>query len=544
MSPTPATLLVLAWILTYLVHSTVFLGGALALCGRSTRLPVRWQDRLWKLALVGGLLTATVQVGAGLEPFGGRVLLESDGTAAAAADVDGRGAAAPDPRPSAAFPVDGGGTPRERRTEAEGLRAVHGIASSLSPELAPAAAELDGEPQAADLPPISSAEPSRAAGGAPAAKSRAWIPFLGGAWILAALLGLLTFLRAQLRLRRHLAGRVTLANGPLRARLDVLLVRAGAGGRVRLTASPFVAAPLTHGLFVREICVPVRALTDLSPAQQEALLGHELGHALRRDPAWLGLCWLLERALLVQPLNRVARARLQHASELLCDDWAVHLTGRRLPLASCLTEVAQWVVGPAPALPAPGMASPGAPLTQRIERLLAAPPREVTRRERWWLAGGLAALFAVTLGAPGFALSLRDAPPARRAEPEPAPLPLPEPLSEPLAEPEADPVDDEVAGELPAEPPGTLQGLLKALDRELLAALEETRALKREAAASGAVERFADQLERIEETAQRLLESRAAIDSLLPRGLGTPEHAASAPPFPSETELPTRNEPR
>jgi len=86
--------------------------------------------------------------------------------------------------------------------------------------------------------------------------------------------------------------------------------------------------------------------------------------------------------------------------------------------------------------------------------------------------------------------------------------------------------------------------LLKALDRELLAALEETRALKREAAASGAVERFADQLERIEETAQRLLESRAAIDSLLPRGLGSPEPAASAPPFTSETELPTRNEPR
>ena len=62
MSSAPPPLLVLAWILTYLVHSTVFLGGTLALCARAPRLPVRWQDRLWKLALVGGLLALVVRI--------------------------------------------------------------------------------------------------------------------------------------------------------------------------------------------------------------------------------------------------------------------------------------------------------------------------------------------------------------------------------------------------------------------------------------------------------------------------------------------------
>ena len=532
MSTASILLLALAWLLTYIVHSTVFLGGTLALCAGARRLPVRWQDRLWKLALVGGLVTATVQVGAGLEPFGGRVLLRSDGTAASAADVDGRGAAAPGSEPSVAFPVDGGGIGREVMAEVSRLRAVHDVAAGATPALerdlraeAPPAREL-----AATAP--SAAPAQEAAALPPLPTGRAWIPWVCAAWAAAAGLGIAAFIRAQLRLRRHLRGRVELEGGPLRARLDALMARAGVRGGVRLTVSPFVCAPLTHGLVRREICVPLRVLSDLSPAQQEALLGHELGHALRRDPAWLGLCWLLERALLVQPLNRVARARLQHAAELLCDDWAVHLTGRRLSLASCLTEVAQWVVGPAPALPAPGMALPGAPLTRRVERLLAAPPREVTHRERWWLAGGLAALGVVTLGAPGFALALREAEPCEDAAPLPDPEPEPLPASDP--EPSPDPAPPDPAPAAASGPLSELGALCSALDVELQLAEQELRALKREAYELGAVDRVADQLLRLEQGVRALRARHATLRTLLPRVLGTPEPAAPAPPLQDE----------
>jgi hypothetical protein len=270
----------------------------------------------------------------------------------------------------------------------------------------------------------------------------------------------------------------------------------------------------------REICVPVRALRDLSASQQEAMLGHELGHAIRRDPAWLGLCWMLERVLLVQPLNRVARARLQQNAEMLCDDWAVHLTGRHLSLASCLTEVARWVVGAppmSPGLPAPGMA--GAPLTRRVERLLAAPPREVVHRERWWLALGLAGLAAVTGAAPGFAATLLGA-----SEPEPAA----EPHEDARDAPTPEPMPDTVA--TAAE--RSLAAALAELDQELMLAMSELRDLKRAVVDAGALDRFAEPLRQLEQNVHALAAQREAVQDLLPRALASLRDAQQIRPSP------------
>jgi len=67
---------VAAFMLTYLVHSTIFIGAALLLARRLAGRP-EWMSGVWKLALVGGALTATVQVGLGVVPVGGRVMLAS-----------------------------------------------------------------------------------------------------------------------------------------------------------------------------------------------------------------------------------------------------------------------------------------------------------------------------------------------------------------------------------------------------------------------------------------------------------------------------------
>ncbi len=409
-------LLALAWLLTYLVHSTLLLGGTWAAVRWLPLRSLRWKDRLWKLALVGGLVTASVQVGARLEPFGGRYLLVTEESAVASAP-EATAASEVEPTPSgrfAEFPVDGARKPVrpaarlplvrnpaprdhaaresvERRTRAE-----HGRFPKT--ERVVAAETTDARTAA----PVVAGSTSP---GAETSEGQAWQPWLAGLWALVAALGLLAFARSFQRLRAHLAGRVELEDGPLRAMLDTLCTRAGLRARVRLTASPRLAAPITLGIVRREICVPLRALSDLTPAQQEAMLGHELGHAIRRDPAWLGLCWLLETMLFVQPLNRVARKRLQQSAEYLCDDWAVRLTGRYLSLASCLTEVAQWVVG-RKALPAPAMAGTGAPLTLRVQRLLDGKKPAAERRERWWRPSAVAGLLVVALAAPGFSTSV------------------------------------------------------------------------------------------------------------------------------------------
>jgi hypothetical protein len=89
-----------------------------------------------------------------------------------------------------------------------------------------------------------------------------------------------------------------------------------------------------------------------------------------------------------QPLNRVARAQLHDAAELLCDDWAVRRTGNRVALASCLAHIASWIVGPARALPATSMAEGHgrSRLGQRIERLLDEHAMRHEEQPRAWIA--------------------------------------------------------------------------------------------------------------------------------------------------------------
>ncbi len=68
----PAELEVLAgsWLLTYALHSTLLLGLAWLLTRRLVESPAR-REQLWKAALVGGLVTATLQTALPFEPVSG-----------------------------------------------------------------------------------------------------------------------------------------------------------------------------------------------------------------------------------------------------------------------------------------------------------------------------------------------------------------------------------------------------------------------------------------------------------------------------------------
>src|SRR5262245_6775801 len=61
-----------AWLLTYLIHSTLLIAAVWLIARRLERRPAAL-DALWKTALVGGLVTATLQTAAGVSPWGGRL---------------------------------------------------------------------------------------------------------------------------------------------------------------------------------------------------------------------------------------------------------------------------------------------------------------------------------------------------------------------------------------------------------------------------------------------------------------------------------------
>jgi hypothetical protein len=124
------------------------------------------------------------------------------------------------------------------------------------------------------------------------------------------------------------------------------------------------------------VCLPRRALMELDPAEQDSMLAHEIAHLVRRDPQWLIAARVIETVLFMQPLNRLARHRLQEAAEYLCDDWAVARTNHPVTLAKCLAAVAEWVdraprMDAARLQPMSAMVeSRGSPLVRRVGRIL------------------------------------------------------------------------------------------------------------------------------------------------------------------------------
>lgn len=369
----------LAWAANYLLHSTLLLGVAWVvsrvLAGRSLRL----EERLWKAALVGAVVTATIQTGVASLPAA----------------------------PAAAPALQSGASP-----------AVAASTGSLASSALPAASEpVVGDIAAAAIPDPRLSRLSALLPG--------WQGLALGAWALGALLLLGALAVRWTLLRVRLRRRQDIGVGAPRRLLDRLIETASSRRRVRLTGSSVLPVPVALGVGEQEICLPRRALSELDDRRQEGLLAHELAHLERRDPGWLLLALAIESVLFFQPLNRLARRRLEEIAELECDAWAVRVTGDRVSLARCLTDVAGWLLEERRSLhaaSAPGaaaMARSRGQLGVRVRRILSAGPGDdLAARRRWLPTTAAAALLALALVVPGLAPSTLAAP---AAEPQVAP---------------------------------------------------------------------------------------------------------------------------
>jgi beta-lactamase regulating signal transducer with metallopeptidase domain len=194
-----------------------------------------------------------------------------------------------------------------------------------------------------------------------------WPLVVLGAWLTIAALLTTWFLVARARFLRVIGPRRpadhTLAGNALR----FLRAEGHIDRDVRLTISDRLTSPVALG--AHEVCLPARALAELDPVRMESILAHELAHLVRRDPTWLTMARLIESVFFFQPLNILARRRMQEAAEFASDAWASTRVARPLDLAHCLARVAEWTIA-APRLPVPAMAERrGKALVRRVERL-------------------------------------------------------------------------------------------------------------------------------------------------------------------------------
>jgi HEAT repeat protein/beta-lactamase regulating signal transducer with metallopeptidase domain len=385
-----------AWLLTYAVHSTALVGSVWLAERAGLLRSLRLRDLAWRTALVGGLFTATLQLAAGLTPFGGAAELRTPALPAVARANPG----APSEAGQIAIVSRGA---HVHPQASQRTHAPHAAASADAMSAVPAVPPVPAVPAVPPVPrataPVSSAVPvpSPALPVPPQTLavprlSPAGLAFLGWAAVASAFLLRLAVLRA--RLLTALGERAPVLDPLVRARLEGLCRDVGHDREIRLTTADGLRSPVALGW--TEICLPAEALLELDAAQQRSVLAHELAHLRRLDPVWLVVGSVLEQLFFFQPLNRLARARMQEVAEFLCDDWAAARNGSGLDVARGLASVAAWLDGRATTLPLAGMAEHPSQLLARVTRLLDRSAEEVERL-RPWHVGGMALLLLLTV---------------------------------------------------------------------------------------------------------------------------------------------------
>lgn len=207
-------------------------------------------------------------------------------------------------------------------------------------------------------------------GAAMATANSAWPTTVGWVWGSIASILVLGYAMRLRAMHDRLDKRQQVDDPRVLATLSRMSQKAGLAEAPELTESDELGSPIALGIGnQREICVPTRALQELDGEELEALLGHELAHHMRRDALRLNVMNALQAVFFFQPLLRVAARDVQFAAEEQCDAWAANQLNDRFAMATCLTEVATWVLARDRRMPAPCMGRHCSQLAQRVHRL-------------------------------------------------------------------------------------------------------------------------------------------------------------------------------
>ena len=284
----------LTWLLTYLAHSSLFIGAAW-LIDRALRQPP-WAELLWRCALFGGLLTASL-------PPAVHVLQTT------LSNFDGILA----------------GQPRELETVSP---------AEYTPATGPVIAAIDVELESVTTP---AAHPMVQSLHLPEESGRI-VASLGLMWLLVAAGGMLLLggqwlqlRRAMQRLQKCTDSRWLEAAARVAHRLDL--------PSPRMLISTQWDSPLLGPN--NTVCIPKWCLVELDASQIEAVLAHEMAHQQRGDLAWRLAMVGVARLGWLQPLNQLALKRLDILAEHACDEAALRATHNRMALAEALYACAR-----------------------------------------------------------------------------------------------------------------------------------------------------------------------------------------------------------
>ena len=134
----------------------------------------------------------------------------------------------------------------------------------------------------------------------------------------------------------------------------------------RIVESAVVDAPILIGWLQPLVILPLAAMAQMTAAQVEALVAHELAHIRRRDYAINLLQTMAEALLFFHPGVWWVSRRIRQEREHCCDDAAIAVAGEATVYAEALMALASWREREFQ----PSLGAAKGPLLLRIRRLL------------------------------------------------------------------------------------------------------------------------------------------------------------------------------
>nr|MCU0393102.1 M56 family metallopeptidase [Thermoflexibacter sp.] len=332
------------WLLTYFLHSTAFYGLAKLIALTPTFAHNRAKEILWKVAICGGLFTASVQVFTGTGIF-------------TSSFINNINQVPKESQPQTKVLINP--ILDENNTSKVAESPILGVQTNIN--------QINDSEVLAGLSKTSIKGNLTDSISYLSSNNRLFIIGVS-IWGLIATISFVRLLRQKHLFFRSILPRHKVIDEDLLYTLFKLCSWGGIEQKIVLTFSKNLFSPLAIGR--GEICLPARSFTELSPEQQKSMLAHELAHIVRKDFAWLKLFNFLETVFFFQPLNRLMRVELQEVTEQRCDEWAIRSTGASKPLADCLVKVAEWLTEPTAIRFASGMALHQSSLRQRIKNIL------------------------------------------------------------------------------------------------------------------------------------------------------------------------------
>lgn len=336
--------LIAAWLATYAIHSTLLVLLSLAAIGLISKVAPRahsLREAIWKTALVGAFITATAHsVGLG---NGARYDLSREIEAVIWEQ----------PIPSAGVRVE--------------------------PKVDRYPARLDNPKAVARFLPV--------------LLVLAWLAF--AAWVITRVF------TADRRARAALGERQRVTQEDVLLDFNETRDAMGVPATVALTSIDRLASPVVIGR--AEICLPHRAITELSRDERRAVIAHELAHVVRHDPTWLLVAASIESLFFFQPFNRLVRMRLHDETESLADDLAANHAGGGMPLAKGLARIAEWMVSSTERLLAPALIEMRSSIVRRVDYLTSRDLVEPRRHTSMRVFAAALLLMTVLGSAPGVA---------------------------------------------------------------------------------------------------------------------------------------------